>query len=63
MGLPLATLTEAEATALQELARCKMSSIIGERPLLIGGGNKLCNLQKSDGTSEESDVSDKSCKI
>ena len=41
----------------QELARCEMSSIIGDRPLLVGGGNSLCKFQMMDGTYEDSDVS------
>ena len=41
----------------QELARCEMSSIIGDRPLLVGGGDSLCKFQMVDGTYEESDVS------
>ena len=34
-----------------------MSSIIGDRPLLVGGGDSLCKFQMMDGTYEESDVS------
>ena len=33
-----------------------MSSVIGDRPLLVGGGGSLCNFQMKDGTYEESNV-------
>ena len=33
-----------------------MSDVIGDRPLLVGGGGGLCNFQKKDGTYEESNV-------
>ena len=58
MGLPLAEVSSGdEETALHEVSRCKMASIIGDRPLLVGGSGGLCKFQLKDGSYANSDVS------
>ena len=45
MGLPLAEVSGDGEIVLHEVTRCKMSSIIGNRPLLVGGSGGLCKFQ------------------